>query len=131
MKTYLEAVLFWKMSGTKSDAWKVCGRSSGTKLGERGNDFFPACQVRVVRFYAPPSPSPSSPPSPPSPSPRGTSSASPRSQWALPGPICQPSIAVGLAGRHLPALDRSGPRRASTGKSLSAVGLAGLQPARV
>ena len=32
MKTYLEAVLFWKMSGTKSDALKVCCKSSGTKL---------------------------------------------------------------------------------------------------
>ena len=43
-----------------------------------------------------------------------------------------------LAGSHLPALDRrepaldtNGPRRTSTSESLSAVGLAGLQPARV
>ena len=35
-----------------------------------------------------------------------------------------------LAGSHLPALDRSGPRRTSTGEIRRAVGLAGLQPAR-
>ena len=31
----------------------------------------------------------------------------------------------------MPALDTNGPRRTSTGESLSALGLAGLQPARV
>ena len=36
-----------------------------------------------------------------------------------------------LAGPHLPALDRSGPRRTSTPQLWSAVGLAGPQPARV
>ena len=61
-----------------------------------------------------------------------------------PGLFCQLLIAVGLAVPPLPALDRSGPRRTSTasswsqwacgprrtstGESLSAVGLAGLQP---
>ena len=38
---------------------------------------------------------------------------------------------MSLAGCHLPALDRSGSRRTSTGEGLSAVGFAGLQPARV
>ena len=38
-------------------------------------------------------------------------------------------IPLGLAGPPLPALDRRGPRRTSTGEILSAVGLAGLQPA--
>ena len=45
--------------------------------------------------------------------------------------ICQLLIAVSLAGSHLPALDSNGPCRTSTGESLSAVGLAGPQPARV
>ena len=40
-------------------------------------------------------------------------------QWALPDLICQLLIAVGLAGRHLPALDRSGPCRTSTASSRS------------
>ena len=91
------------------------------------------------------------------------------SQWSSPDLICQLLIAVVVAGPHLPALDlsgrrrtssasspshwaspdfnrreseRCGPRRTSTGESLSAwrrtstgeslsaVGLAGLQPAR-
>ena len=51
--------------------------------------------------------------------------------WASPDLICQLLIAVSLAGCHLPALDRSGARRTSTGEGRSAVGLAGLQPARV
>ena len=50
---------------------------------------------------------------------------------ASPDFICQLLIAVSLAGSHLPALDRSGARRTSTGEGLSAVGLTGLQPARV
>ena len=105
------------------------------------NVFFPNCQVRVVRFYvrcaAPPL-------APPSPSPfagphlaaldcsdsRRTSSASSWLQWSSPDLICQLLIAVVVAGLHLPALDRSGPRRTSTCESLSAVGLAGLQPVR-
>ena len=58
--------------------------------------------------------------------------------------LLPPSSSSFRAGPHLPALDRSeprrissaaldsnGPRRTSTGKGLSAVGLAGLQPARV
>ena len=44
--------------------------------------FFPACQVRVVRFY-----------------------------------VSSPSSSFLLAGSHLPALDRSGPRRTSSGES--------------
>ena len=78
------------------------------------------------------------------PPPRRISSASSWSQWASPDFICQLLIAVSLAGSHLPALDRSGARRtstgegsercgpcrASTGEGRSAVGLAGLQPAR-
>ena len=107
--------------------------------------FFTTCQVRVVRFYvrcaAPPSSCPFLP-----------SFLLPSS----PDRICQLLIAVVLAGPHLPALDRSGPRRTSTassrwqwaspdfnrresaccgprrtstGESLSAVGLSGPQPA--
>ena len=82
--------------------------------------------------------------------PHRTSTASSRSQWASLGLHCQLSIAVGLAGPPLPALepdlicqhliavglagpqllarDRCGPRRASTGEILRAVGLAGPQP---
>ena len=118
---------------------------------------FPTCQVRVVRFYvrcaAPPVSC-----LPPSFLPRLTSFASSWSQWSSPDLICQLLIAVVGAGPLLPALDRSGsrrtssasswsqwaspdfnrwesdrcgPRQTSTGESRSAVGLAGLQPARV
>ena len=62
--------------------------------------------------------------------PRRTSASS-WSQWASPDHHCQLSIAVGLAGPQLLPRDRCGPRRTSAGESLSAVGLAGLQPARV
>ena len=65
----------------------------------------------------------------------------PRPSSSSPDLICQLLIAVGLAGVHLPALDRSEPRRISSASSWSqwasqdhnrsAVGLAGLQPARV
>ena len=106
--------------------------------------FFFTCHVRVVRFYVRcPAPSSSLPrflPSillagPPLPAlarsgPCRTSIASSRSQWASPDLICQLFIAVGLAGPHLPPLDRmalagphlppldrSGPRRTSTGES--------------
>ena len=79
-------------------------------------------------------PGSSSPPPPPSPSspdllcqpcsgPRRTSSS--RSQWAASDLICQLWLAVALPGPPLPALDRSAPRRTSTGESLLAVGLAG------
>ena len=51
--------------------------------------------------------------------PRRTSSASSWSQGASPDLICQLLI------------NSNGPRRTSTGEGLSAVGLAGLQPARV
>ena len=60
---------------------------------------FPTCQVRVVRFYV------SCPP--------------PSSLLLL--------LVLLLAGPHLPALDRSGPRQTSTGQILSAVCLAGPQ----
>ena len=73
--------------------------------------FFPTCQVRVVRFYqsCSPPPPPHPPPPPRSPDPSGhsrTSTASSRSQWALPGP--QPRVA-----------DRSGHCRTSTATSRS------------
>ena len=76
---------------------------------------FPTCQVRVVRFYV----------------------------WCAAPPSFSSSFLL-LAGPHLPALDRSGPRRTSSASSWSrwaspdlhcqlwiAVGLAGPQPARV
>ena len=56
--------------------------------------------MRVVRFYIR---CPAPPPSPPS----------------SPDLHCQLWIAVGLAGPHLPALDRSGHRRTSTASSRS------------
>ena len=40
MKTYLEAVLLWKMSGTKSDALKVCCKVAVRNWMMRGDDFF-------------------------------------------------------------------------------------------
>ena len=114
----------------------------------RFNRFLPTCQVRVVRLYvrcaSPRSSSPLPHPSPPSSS--------------SPDLICQLLIAVVVAGPLLPALDgsgpcrtptasarslwaspdfnrqeseRCGPRRTSTSESLTPVGLAGLQPARV
>ena len=104
--------------------------------------FFPACQVRVTRFYQ-----------------RCIARrfrharrlrlrrlllrllTSSRLQWALPDFICQLQIAVGTAGLHLPAPDRSGHCRTSTASSRSQwalpgfssdfqipVGTAGLQP---
>ena len=48
----------------------------------------------------------------------------PRPSSSSPDLICQLLIAGSLAGSHLPALDSNGPRRTSTGESLSAVGLA-------
>eukprot|EP00435_Cladocopium_sp_Y103_P030868 s2643_g7.t1 len=48
-----------------------------------------------------------------------TSSASSRSQWALPDFICQQQIAVGTAGLHLPAPDRSGHCRTSSASNRS------------
>ena len=62
---------------------------------------------------------------------RRTSSASSVWQWSSPDLICELLIPVVVAGPLLPALDRSGPRRTSTGESLSAVGLVQLQLARV
>ena len=79
--------------------------------------FFPTCQVRVVKLYL-------------------RCAAPPPSSFFLlllpsssPDLICQLLIAVVPAGSHLPALDGTGPRRTLTGESLSAVGLAGPQPA--
>ena len=64
---------------------------------------FPTCQMKVVRFYvrcaAPPASCHLSFPS------------------SSPDLHCQLSIAVGLAGPPLPALDRSGPRRTSSASS--------------
>ena len=107
--------------------------------------------MRVVRFYVR---CPARPSSFPSFLPPFSSSSSSSS----PDLICQPLIAVVVAGPHLPALDRSGPcwtptasarslwaspnlnqrqsercgpRRTSTGESRSAVGPAGPQPATV
>ena len=44
---------------------------------------------------------------------------SPSSPSSSPDLICQLLIAVGLAGPHLPGLDRSGPRRTSSARSWS------------
>ena len=90
---------------------------------------FPTCQVMAVRFYVRCA------------APRSSSPSSFLLPLSSPDLICQLLIAVGLAGLHcqlliavvvarpdLPALDRSGPCRTSTGESLSAVSLAGLQP---
>ena len=89
--------------------------------------FFPTCQVRVVIFYQscsppppPPHPPPPRPPPPRSPDPSGhcrTSTASCRSQWALPDLHRELQIAVGTAGPRLP--DRSGHCRTSTATSRS------------
>ena len=89
--------------------------------------FFPTCQMRVVSFYvrcaAPPSSCPSS-----------------FFPLSSPDLICRLLIGVGLAGLHLPALDRSDRRRTSSASAwsqwsspdlfcqhLMAVGLAGPQ----
>ena len=90
--------------------------------------FVPTCQVRVVRFYQscspPPPPPPPSPPRPPprSPDPSGhsrTSTASSRSQWALPDLNRELQIAVGTAGPQPRVADRSGHCRTSTASSRS------------
>ena len=115
--------------------------------------FSPTCQVRVVRFYQscsppppPPHPPPPSPPPPPprSPDPSGhsrTSTASARSQWALPDLHRELKIPVGTAGPQPQLPGRSGHCRTSTATSRSqwalpdlnrdlqiAVGTAGPQP---
>ena len=115
--------------------------------------FFPTCQVRVVRFYQscsppppphPPSPSPPPPPPPRSPDPSGhcrTSTASSRSQWALPDLNRELQIPVGTAGPQPRLPGRSGHCRTSTATSRSqwalpdlnrdfqiALGTAGPQP---
>ena len=94
--------------------------------------FFPTCQVRVVRFYqscSPPPPPPPLPPPPPhppppprSPDPSGhsrTSTASSRSQWALPDLNRELQIAVGTAGPQPRLPGRSGHCRTSTATSRS------------
>ena len=84
-----------------------------------GDPFFPTCQVRVVRFYQ--SCSPPRPP-PRSPDPSGhsrTSTASSRSQWALPDLNRDFQIAVGTAGPQPRLPDRSGHCRTSTATSRS------------
>ena len=92
--------------------------------------YFPICQVRVARFYvrcaAPCTNFPSS------------------SFFLPPSSLSRPSSSFLLAGSHLPALDRSGPRRTSSASSWSqgaspdlicqlliAMVLAGLQQARI
>ena len=114
--------------------------------------FFPTCQVRVVRFYqscSPPPPPRHPPPSPPPPPPRSpdpsghsrTSTASSRSQWALPDLHRELQIPVGTAGPQPRRPGRSGHCRTSTATSRSqwalpdlnrdfqiAVGTAGPQP---
>ena len=82
-------------------------------MNVEGQPSFPTCQVRVVRFYQscspPPPPLPPPPPHPPppprSPDPSGhsrTSTASSRSQWALPDLNRELQIAVGTAGPQRP-----------------------------
>ena len=100
-------------------------------------DFFPTCQVRVVRFYqscSPPPPPPPPPPHPPppprSPDPSGhsrTSTASSRFQWAQPDLHRELQIPVGTAGPQPRLPGRSGHRRTST---QIAVGTLGPQPCR-
>ena len=113
--------------------------------------FFPTCQVRVVRFYQscsppppPPHPPPPRPPPPRSPDPSGhcrTSTASCRSQWALPDLNRDFQVAVGTAGPQPRLPGCSGHCRTSTASSRSqwalpdlnhdfqiAVGTAGPQP---
>ena len=91
---------------------------------------FPTCQVRVVRFYqscSPPPPPHPPPPSPLPPPPRGpdpsghcrTSTASSRSQWALPDLNRDFQVAVGTAGPQPRLPDRSGHCRTSTANSRS------------
>ena len=87
--------------------------------------FFPTCQVSVVRFYVRcAAPGSSSRPLPR----RRTSSASSWLQWSSPDLICQLLIAVGLAGPHLPALDRSGPCRTPTASARSGQDLPDRMP---
>ena len=99
--------------------------------------FFPTCQVRVVRFYqravlllllrlltrrlllAVQIPVGTAGPPPRAPDPSGhcrTSTASSRSQWALPDLNRDFQIAVGTAGPQLRLPDRSGHCRTSTGR---------------
>ena len=92
--------------------------------------FFPTCQVRVVRFYQscspPPPPRPPPPPHPPPP-PRSpdpsvhsrTSTASSRSQWALQDLNRDFHIAVATAGPQPRLPDRSVHCRTSTATSRS------------
>ena len=94
----------------------------------RNTVFFPTCQVRVVRFYQscspPPPPLHPPPPSPPPPPPRSpdpsghsrTSTASARSQWALPDLHRELQIPVGTAGPQPRAPDPSGHCRTSTAR---------------
>ena len=89
--------------------------------------FFPTCQVRVVRFYQscspPPPPHPPPPPRSPDPSdPSGhsrTSTASSRSQWALPDLNRDFQVAVGTAEPQPRVPDPSGHCRTSTASSRS------------
>ena len=102
----------WSMAWNGMKELPVCERQLNYWLVE---DFFPACQVRVVRFYhsvpAPPSSSP--PPSPPPLPPLLTStSALPTLRQSL----RQLPRAVGTAGPQLPASDLSGHGWTSTAR---------------
>ena len=116
------------------------------------NGLFPTCQVRLVRFYqscSPPPPPPPPPPPHPPPPPRSpgpsvhcrTSTATSRSQWALPDLNRDFQVAVGTAGPQPRLPGRSGHCQTSTASSRSqwalpdlnrelqiAVGTAGPQP---
>ena len=84
--------------------------------------YFPTCQVRVVRFYQSCSPPPPPPPPPRSPDPSGhsrTSTASTRSQWALPDLHRELRIPVGTAGPQPRLPGCSGHCRTSTATSRS------------
>ena len=88
------------------------------------NFLFPTCQVRVVRFYqsCSPPPPPHPPPPPRSPDPSGhcrTSTASCRSQWALPDLNRELQIPVATARPQPRAPDPSGHCRTSTASSRS------------
>ena len=110
--------------------------------------WFPTCQVRVVRFYhscSPPSrssspPPPRPPPSPPPPLPPLPRPLPPpcqlsanlfanfRAQWALLDLNCRLPIWVGTAGPQPQGSERSGHRWTSARDLPSRVGTAGPQP---
>ena len=112
-------------------------QDQGTRSRSISGSFFATCQVRVVRFYQscspppppthpppppPPPPPPHPPPPPRSPDPSGhsrTSTASSRSQWALPDLHRDFQVAVGTAEPQPRLPGRSGHCRTSTATSRS------------